>query len=333
MSTGEGAAARPQPAFTPRVENFRGDFARLSAMMIEAWSRRKEQALVYSEPYLRSCFEFPGMSAGLAPAIYDRGDPLAFIAGFPRRLKLHGRELNAVRASMLTTSASLNAAGWGIIVWSALVRRARALGFEAMVNYAVAGLGVDAFFLGCGRRLELTTTHVFRARCLASLLRPGDDAPPHGGDADPRLFAAEANALAARTPIARVWSEAEAEWEIRSRYGAVAVQHTCGGRTGLAAGCVMQLAGAGAPKCVLVENVLWGGLEGTERQELLRAFLARAQGAGAGMAIVPCLNSFDTAPFREAGFRLSRRIIDIFISVWPGAASIQPAESIATDVF
>lgn len=333
MTAGAGADPLPQTAFAPRAEDFRGDFAPLSEMMIEAWSRRKEQALVYSEPYLRSCFEFPGMSAALAPAIYNDAGPVAFIAGFPRRLQVNGRDLNAVRASMLTTSASLNAAGWGIVVWSALARRARALGFEAMVNYSVAGLGIDAFFAGCGRRLGLTTTHVFRAGCLAALLRPGGDDSAPGEDVEPRLFAGAANALAARTPIARLWSEAEAEWEIRMRHGALPAQHTRNGRSGILAGYVMQLAGAGAPKCVLIENVLWGGLAGAERQELLRAFFARAKRAGAGMAIVPCLNSFDTAPFREAGFRLSRRTIDVFISVWPGACSIESAESVSMDVF
>jgi len=329
------AAANPaspvQAALVPRVEDFRGDYAPLAAMMLETWSRRKEQALVYSEEYLRSVFAYPGMSPALAPAIYGDAGPVAFIAGPPRRLAANGRRLNVVRASLLTTSMGLGAKGWGIVVWSALARRARALGFDGVINCSVAGLGADAFFAGCARRLGMTAARLYSAACLARLLRPGIQGESAVA-ADPELFLSAANALAARTPFARLWTLAEAEWECRSRSGAVSVQSASGGRAGVLAGYVMQLTGAGAPKCLLIENVLWGGLDAAERRALLRSFLARAQEAGAGMALAPCTGSFDLAPLHECGFRLSRRVIDIYLCLWQPTPIDEP-QSVYLDIF
>ncbi len=335
MTADQGRTSAPvlPPTLRPIVEDFRGAFESLSAMMVDSWSRRKEQALVYGAEYLRSCFAYPRMSPSLAPTIYNGEEPVAFIAGFPRRVQARARELSLVRTSLLTTSSALYAKGWGIVVWSALARRARALGFDGMINYSVTGLGMDAFFLKCSRRVGLVTRHVFSVNCLARLLRNQGATVADASDRpDVDVFLDLANS-AARPPLSRRWTRAEAEWQC-TRHGALHTQSTAGGRRGLIAGYVMGLTGTPPLKCALIDDVFWGDLEDGERHCLVQAFLSHARAAGANMTMVPVLGCADMTPFQACGFRISRRVIDVYLSL-PAehAAELGEVNAIYLDVF
>ncbi len=327
------SATAPPLLLRPLVEDFRGDFENLSAMMVDSWSRRKEQALVYSPEYLRSCFAYPGMSTQLAPTIYIGGAPVAFIAGFPRRVRAGGRELSLVRTSLLTTAPALYIKGWGIVVWSELARRALSLGFDGMINYSVTGLGMDGFFVKCSRRVGLVTRHVFTVNCLARLVRQESDPRGVGGHLPNVDLFLELAASAPQAALSRVWTRAEAAWQF-SRNGTLYADCTESGRRGLIAGYLMGLTGAPPLKCALIDDVFWGDLGDGERCRLVQAFLSRCRTAGADMAMVPLLGWMDAAPFHACGFRTSRRVIDVYLSLPAGRASeVEEGPAIYLDVF
>ena len=98
-------------------------------------------------------------------------------------------------------------------------------------------------------------------------LTPGTGRP---ADAQSRpsaqtLMGAAAQAQGGRRPgdeigaVARVWTEAEAEWQL-SRVGSVAV--TSGGA--VLCGTVAAVDDAARTRCLVVEDILWGLLNSTE---------------------------------------------------------------------
>ena len=116
------------------IEDCRGDFEEISRLIERSWAENTQQALLYPAAFLASCFEYPGASFSLAPAIYDGSTPLAFASAFPRRVCVKGRELNLVIITFLTVASELKKRGYGILLWSELVKRARVAGFDGMVN-------------------------------------------------------------------------------------------------------------------------------------------------------------------------------------------------------
>jgi hypothetical protein len=133
--------------------------------------------------------------------------------------------------------------------------------------------------------------------------------------------------VAERTPLARVWTRDEANWQI-TRAGAITVRD----RDGVISGYVMQIADARRTPCLLVEDVLWGGLGADERVALARRLVARAAAAGARIAVLPQLGYADTEPFAAAGFRPSQRIVHLYLTLWGDAPAPQPVPSTYLDV-
>jgi hypothetical protein len=312
--------SEPKPESPPlrSIEDFRGDFGEIASLMEQSWAENNKPPLRYPQEFLRSCFEYPGMSRFLAPTIYHDGVPKAFVAGFPRRVRYRERELNIVLISFLTVAPECKKAGYGVVVWAELVKRARAAGFDGMVNYCVDGEAMNGMIMGCCKRLNMPVTHRYKVQYLTSLLFP-KSAPCRNEtsiEENVEALVTIGNAVADRTPLARVWSREEAEWQC-TRFGAVVARLRTEGREGMLTGYLMQAADPNRTQCLSVEDVLWGSLD-RERPELVRQFAAIAAAEGARLVSAPLLGYAEAEPFLAARFRHSPQLLHAYFTLWSG---------------
>jgi len=305
---------------TKSLDDFRGDFAAVAELILKSWSENNQQPILYGETFLESCFQYPGASFSLAPTIYDEGNPIAFVAGFPRKVRCQGRELRVLLITFLTVSSEYKKKGYGVILWSELASRARAAGFEGLVNYCVAGSAMDAMILGCCQRLKLPTACVFSIEYMSGLVPAfAEEESPRGeAEANVDLFLSAASELHEPNSVVRIWSRAEADWQCVRRTGAVAAAYRKENRQGMLTGYVAPIMNSTGTKCLFFEDVLWSELKDAERFELLEDLLCRARGMGAEMATAPRCGYADTKAFSHAGFCRTRRIVRAFLSVWDG---------------
>jgi hypothetical protein len=310
------------------IEDFRGDFDAVAAMMEESWGEAVTAPLLYSDAFLRSCFDYPGASFELAPAIYEDDRPVAFVAGFPRRVRYAGTDHAVLLITFLTAAAEHRSSGYGIVIWSELVRRAREAGFDGMVNYCVEGEAMNRMIVPACRRLRLPVVNVYSAHYLSRMLSSAGSGDGDGAEAPTVEDVIDATApLAEQAPLARTWTEPEVRWQL-TRLGAVATAEGDGSLTGY----VMEIANARRTRCLMVEDILWGELDDGGRESLVRRFAADAAATGARLAVVPQLGYADTAPFAAAGFRPSGRIVHMYLSLWGDAPPVEPVSSCYLDV-
>jgi GNAT superfamily N-acetyltransferase len=326
---------RSQGQRSRQIENCRGDFEEVSRLIERSWAENTQQALLYSADFLASCFEYPGASFSLAPAIYDGSTPLAFAAAFPRRVCVKRRELNLVIITFLTVASEFKKRGYGILLWRELVKRARAAGFDGMVNYCVEGESMNGMILGCCQMLQLPTACVYTIPYWSRMLQPKK---VQSAQADPaedviERFLGLTDPIAKQTPLARLWSRKEAEWQCQGRFGSVVAELESGSRRGMLVGYIMPVANANRTKCLIVEDVLWGDLESQERDSLVKALLDRAALGGAQMAVAPYLGYADFAPFHAARFRPSQKALHAYLTLWNGEACTETLSSMYLDVF
>jgi hypothetical protein len=318
----------------PCIEDCRGDFERISQLIERSWAENAHQSLFYSAEFLTSCFEYPGASLSLASTIYDERTPLAFAAALPRRVNLRGRELNLVIITFLTADSDYKKRGYGVVIWSDLVRKARAAGFDGMVNYSTDGEPMDGMILGCCRMLKLPTARTYTVPYWSRMIHPkkGQGAQPApAGDVVERFLQLTAP-IAKQVPLARLWSHEEADWECRRRVGSVVAELEFGPRRGMLVGYIMPVANATRTKCLMVEDVLWGNLEPHECEMLVRTLLDQAALLGAQLAVVPPLGYAELAPFHAARFRPSGRVQHAYITVWNGDSLTETLPSMYLDI-
>jgi GNAT superfamily N-acetyltransferase len=317
------------------IEDFRGDFAEVASLMQRSWAENKEQPLLYTADFLASCFEYPGTSFYLAPSIYDGSLPVAFVAGFPRLVRLKGRELRIVVITFLTVSPRCKKKGYGVILWSELVKRAKSAGFDGMINYCVDGDAMNGMIRGCCHRLKLPIEHVYSVGYIARVLHAKGSVEAEkevdaGNVADFLRISAQ---IGERTRLTRIWSEEEAKWQCVRRLGSIFASYAAGRRKGILTSYVMQLADRDRNKCLLMEDLLWGNLERQERGTLLRQLLDKAVAAGVRVVTVPLLGYADTEPFAAAHFVHSRRVVHVYLTVWTNQPAGETFPSIYLDVF
>jgi GNAT superfamily N-acetyltransferase len=313
-------------------ESFRGDFESLAAVVKESWGQNPSQSLLYDEPFLRSAFEYPGSSFDLAPTVYIDGYPAAFVAGFPRTVRFDGRILRLACITFWTTSARFKGQGYGSQVWMEILRRARDSGYDGAVNFCVDGAATNAIVVACGKRVNAGVYRVFSVKYLARLLQPTPMAKPAASARTVELFL-QAAQVPESVPLARLWSRAEAEWQCLQRTGALCAVEEAGSRSGVATGYVVDVIDKAPAKVLLVEDLLWGGLEVPERPALLQQLLAQGAAAGANMAVAPLMGYAETETLRGLGFRQSRRLMHVYLTVWRGAPAVEPLPSLYLDVF
>jgi hypothetical protein len=316
-------------------ESFRGDFAPLAAVVKDSWSQNQDQSLLWDEPLLRSAFAYPGTSLDLAPTIYIDGSPAAFVAGFPRTVRLAGREQRLACITFWTTAAKYKRKGYGSQVWMEILRRAKESGYDGAVNYCVDGAATNAMVMACGKKLNAEVRKVFSARYLARVLPP---APAAMEKAISRqdvvsFFLSAAAQVAESVPLARIWSREEAEWQCLGRAGAVCAAHQEGSRAGVITGYVAEVIDKVPTKVLLVEDLLWGDLECHERPALLQKLLAQGAMAGAQIAVAPMMGYAETATLGKAGFRQSRRLMHAYLTTWNSGPAPESMSALYLDVF
>lgn len=327
-------AVAMQQAAPMLVEDFRGDFAHVAELIQESWKENGKQGLFYTAEFLESCLNYPGASYALAPTLYQGEYPRAFVAGFPRTIRYQGSKLRVIVCTLLSVSSEYKKSGYGIVLWNELVKRARAAGFDGMVNYCVEGEAMNGMIMGCCRLMKLPTARIFSVNYLMKPLVPkfgssrAEDSAKVSVEEFQRCTQLTQSEL---TPLTRVWTSEEVAWQLR-RHGGLAVHHRSGDREGMLTGYIMPAANAQKTKCLLVEDVLWGTLENAERLELLKKLLDRGLQAGAQMAFLPCLEYADIEPFRAARFRTSPRTLQGYLTIFSGQPAPEPVPSMYLDV-
>jgi hypothetical protein len=324
-----------QPTRSTLIEDFRGDFEQLAAMLRASWEENATPGFLYTPAFLADLFRYPGASFSLAPTLYLGAEPVAFVAGFPRRVRLDGNDLQILVIALLTVAKTHKSAGYGIHLWTELVRRARVAGFDGVLNYCVEGGAMNRMIEGACRRAGISCTRIHTVSYLSRVLlrSKDDDASGAACDFSPSEFVSLASTAAASVPLARSWNESEAAWQC-SREGGVSVcRETSEARRGLLTGYVMAIANAARTKCLIVEDILWHELERDERDQLAGHIAAAGAAAGASVVIVPVLGYADTSPFAAAKFRESGQKIHAYLSLWNGPQPQDALPGYYLDVF
>jgi hypothetical protein len=314
-----------------QVENFRGDFAQVADLIQESWKQNGKQGLLYTPEFLASYLNYPGSNYSLAPTLYQGEKPCAFVVGFPRVVEYQGRELRLILCTLLSVSTEYKKKGYGVVVWSELVKRAQSAGYHGMVNYCVEGEPMNGMILGCCRMLKLPTERVFSVPYLIRFLQPQNGVPAADHPRDLTEHFRRAATSIADVPLKRIWTEDEIRWQLERPDGLVAY-HRSGDTEGLLTGYLMHAANPQKTKCLLIEDVFWGTLQNGDRQALVEKMLNRATAMGAHMALLPCLNYADIAPFRAARFRSSTRILHCYLTVFNGNPAPEQLPSMYLDV-
>ena len=317
-----------------QVEDFRGDFTNIAALIQESWKENAQQGLLYTSEFLASCLAYPGANNFLAPTLYQGQTPRAFIAGFPRTIRYNGHTLRVILSTLLSVSSEYKKTGYGIILWSELVKRAQSAGYDGMVNYCIEGEPMNGMILGCCRMLKLPTQRIFSVHYLMRLLQRKSTLPfvDDSKDQLSEEFLRAAALAGDGLPLTRIWSDEEVRWQLKRPGGLIAL-HSSGLKKGLMTGYLMQASNAEEKKCLLIEDILWGTLENADRLALVQQMLNRCAQAGAQIALLPCLGYADIAPFRAARFRSSPRILHCYLTTFTGNPQPEPLSSMYLDVF
>ena len=314
------------------VEEFRGDHDELAAVMRASWVDGAGAPYLYTAELLADWMRYPGAERAPTPAIYADGTLVAFAAGLPRQVEIAGSTRQILVSTFLTVAPAQKAAGYGIVVWSELMRRAAAAGYDGVVNYCADGEAMHRMIeTGC-RLLELPLVRVKSFSYLVGRVTAGSR---DGAGAAQRPSAGQlAHAAAAERGrgdpterLWRVWSEAEADWQL-SRIGSVAV----GDGGAVLTGSVVTVADEARSRYLVVDDVLWGSAGDEARRRLLAGLLGRAAGDGAGYAVLPVTGYADVRPFLAAGMVPSPHTMHAYLTLWSDPTAVRPVERYYLDV-
>ena len=314
------------------VEEFRGDYEQLAAMMRDSWADGASAPYLYTAELLADWLGSPGET--LAPAIYTDEGLVAFAAGLPRQVEIGGATRSILISTFLTVAPAQKAAGYGIVVWSELMRRAAAAGYDGVVNYCADGQAMHRMIeTGC-RLLDLPLVQVKSFSYLVGTLAPARRTGGPPGERVPARRLVEAAAGDAEhghddhgARLWRVWSDAEADRQL-SRTGAIAVSDG----DAVLTGSVATVADAARSRYLVVDDILWASARNDGRQRLLADLLAQATAAGAGYVVVPVLGYADVRPFLAAGLVPSPHTMHAYLTLWSDPAAVQTVERYYLDV-
>jgi hypothetical protein len=317
-----------------KLEAFRGDFVSLAAVVKESWEHNQDhgQSLLYDERFLRSAFAYPGASFDLAPTIYVDNELAAFAAAFPRTVHVDGRRQRLACITFWTTAMPFRGRGLGSRVWVEMLRRLREQGYDGAVNFCVDGEPTNAMVIRCGKQVGAQVERVFSARYLACLLRPAPTPTTTARSGSVDVFLRAAAQLPKSIPLIRIWSKEEAEWQCLRRTGTLCAAYEGNSRSGVITGYTIDVIDKTPTKVLLVDDLLWSDLEAQERSALLHRLLAEGRAAGAKVAVAPVMGYADINTLREAGFRQSRRLMHMYLTVWGGWAP-KSLSSVYLDVY
>ncbi|HEX3977769.1 MAG TPA: hypothetical protein VHW96_15990 [Solirubrobacteraceae bacterium] len=316
------------------VEEFRGDYEELAAVMRASWVDGPGSPYLYTADLLAEWLGYPGAEMAPTLAIYADGGLVAFAAGLPREVQLAGATRRVLISTFLTVAQEQKAAGYGIVVWSELMRRAAAAGYDGVVNYCSDGAAMHRMIeTGC-RLLDLPLVRVKSFSYLVGVLEPAGGVIGRAGQhTSARRLVDAASADGERShgddeaQLWRVWSDAEAAWHL-SRGGSV----TAGDGDAVVTGSVATVADAAGSRCLLVDDVLWGSAGGEARQSVLSDLLGQAAANGAGYVVVPVLGYADVRPFLAVGLVPSPHTMHAYLTLWSDPGAVRPVERYYLDV-
>ncbi|MGZ4273424.1 MAG: hypothetical protein ACXVRP_06630 [Solirubrobacteraceae bacterium] len=316
------------------VEEFRGDHEELAAVMRASWVDSPGAPYLYTADLLADWLRYPGTEQAPTPAIYADDGLVAFAAGLPRQAEVAGATRRILISTFLTVAAEQKAAGYGIVVWSELMRRAAAAGYDGVVNYCADGEPMHRMIeTGC-RLLDLPLIRVKSFSYLVGRVAPDPGAPARSGERPSASQLVDAAATDAERgggdPAARlwrVWSVAEAEWQL-SRIGSVAV----GDGDAVLTGSVVTVADAARSRYLVVDDVLWGSAGDEARARLLGDLLAQAAADGASYAVLPVMGYADVRPFLAVGMVPSPHTMHAYLTLWSDPDAVRPVERYYLDV-
>jgi GNAT superfamily N-acetyltransferase len=314
-----------------RLGPFNGDYDALAGLVERSWAENKDSSLKYTPEFLQSCFAYPGTSFDLAPTIYVNGRPVAFIAGFPRRVVWNGRPQNLMLSALLTSSPEAKGKGYGAWLWMDLAKRTRAAGYDGMISISLEGAPVNRIAEECSKRLAFPTARIYEVRYRSILLKNFAPAAP-SGQTDIDLFLELAAKAAADAPLRRVWTREEAEWQCCGRTGAVFLACHHGNAHGVITGYVADTIGPNRSRVLSIEDFLWSDLGPDARAEFLKSFLARGAGEGAQIASVAITGQTDYETLKQLKFRNIVRQMNIYVTRWSNPAP-ERVDSMYLDVF
>jgi hypothetical protein len=317
------------------VEDFRGDHAQLASLMQTSWGEIPATTYLYSSELLADAFAYPGASRSLAPSLYDGDELIAFVAGYPRRLDVRGAQRQILISTFLTVAAGRKDAGYGIVVWSELIRRARAAGYDGVVNYCVDRGPMDRMIAAGMRLLGVPLVRAASFFYLTLALPPaGEDVhgPSEGTDRpSPEDLVTAAAGIGDGLDVCRLWSREEAEWQL-SRLGAIAVRGGPSADPAVLTAYVISFADEERTRCIVVDDVLWGGASAPERVGLVHRLLVAARAHGARAAALPLLGYADARPFVVAGFVPSPHTLHAYLTLWSAPVLDAPVRGFYLDV-
>src|SRR5258708_4781486 len=84
------------------VEQFRGDYEELAAVMRDSWADGPNAPYLYTADLLAGWLGYPGTE--LTPAIYTDEGLVAFVAGLPREVEVAGATRRILISTFLTVA-------------------------------------------------------------------------------------------------------------------------------------------------------------------------------------------------------------------------------------
>lgn len=314
-----------------KLGSFNQDYDALATLLQRSWAENKDASIKYTPEFLRSCFEYPGASVDLAPAIYEDESPVAFIAGFPRNVIWNRTPQKFILSTLLTSSPETKGKGYGAWLWMELIRRTRAAGYDGLISICVERGPVNGIVQECSRRMRLLTTRIYEVRYRSILLtKPGDGNRAKPAAAD--VFLDLASQASADLSLRRVWTKPEAEWQCRVRSGAVSVEAVDSRSRGVLTGYIADTIGPAQKRVLNVEDLLWDELDFDARVRLLSALLNEAAAQAADVASVPITGQTDYEPLKQLRFRSLGRQMNVYLTRWndPPPAAV---DAMYLDVF
>jgi hypothetical protein len=130
-------------------------------------------------------------------------------------------------------------------------------------------------------------------------------------------FLRAAESVTRQTPLCRLWSGAEAEWQLCRRSGAVALTTRTELGAGAITGHVIRMLDALGTRCLMIDDILWDDLQIEQQAVFLKRFLDLASSL-ATIVAVPILNYADMTAFRKAGFRRAPRVLQPYLTMFDG---------------
>jgi GNAT superfamily N-acetyltransferase len=302
------------------------DWASAVDFIRHSWKTNRETQVDYNLEFVNSLLQYPGDGPVLAPAYYDNGALIALVAGFPRSVRLQDQVRKLLLMSFFTVAPAYRGQGYGRAVWANCLRMAKSAGYDGVLHYCVDGNPSNAVTVAAAESEGFKAHRVFTIKYLMRLLRPSGAPASDPEELDAQLLLNAAESLAP-PPLSRVWSTAEAEWQMSS-YGRLFSADVNGGAL---TGYVLNLLDAGHTPCFFIEDVLWHRLAPEARPVLLDRFLGRASQI-ASLAVLPMLEYSDLSPFRAAGFRRSPRLLHAYLTLWHAQPDLQEFQSMYMDI-